>query len=667
MSNIDLASELISGRFKLKNRLCFAGHITNFSDDSFLSKRHLAYMVERLSGGVGMLVCDPVPVHPSTDTLRTKLATNKKSRESFKFLTDECHNKDVPAILQLFHAGAHGCAKTSFFPAWSPSGKPSLRDQDTSHAMSTAEINELIDCFVHQAIEANEAGFSGIEIVAGGNLLFEQFWSPLSNHRQDEWGGNFAERMAFSTQIIRRIREEVGPEFLLGLVMTSRDGYGNSLSYDEIEEILVWHDKLNCVDYFSFSMNETCDSGHGKEIDEDIEQEIELLRSLRELLNNGLIRIAGNVRTVETANLLLDRKAADMIGMVRSLIADPMFMEKYERDSKNSIRPCIRCNSGCIGRRARDYAIACLVNPSAGREQSLPAHHEPTAKSLRIVVAGGGLAGLEAARSGAESGHEVKLFEQRETLGGQWLLASSLPGRQLYGELLNWYSDQLKILGVEVWLATCLDILKIQSLDPDHVVIATGAGPTKTGFQRPLPNRRKLPGVEQDNVFTLEEVLEGKTALTECSDKNVLILDDIGFRQGVGTAMFLAEKGHKVSLLTRTAMAAPELQATGNHNLLISQLKALDISIHTESLLLGWQNGLAEYAGCSDKTPLTAEFDYLVLATTNKANQTLENDVSHNSISFSMAGDCQGARKAHMAVYEGRKVIMEAVEGGLKC
>lgn len=174
MSEIDLGSKFASGRLQLKNRLCFSGHVTNFSDGPQYSARHHAYMKARLSGGIGCLVSDPLPIHPSTDTLRTKLTLNEDTRESFKGLTDACNNINVPVMLQVFHAGAHGCAKTSFHPAWSPSGKPSLRDQDASHAMSAGEINILIDRFIEHAREAKKAGFNGIEIVAGGNTASAQ-------------------------------------------------------------------------------------------------------------------------------------------------------------------------------------------------------------------------------------------------------------------------------------------------------------------------------------------------------------------------------------------------------------------------------------------------------------------------------------------------------------
>lgn len=659
MNTIHLGLPLVVGNFKLKNRLCFSGHTTNLSDDPNLSERHLAYLEERTMGGIGLLVSDPLPIHPTSDIFRTTLRVSATTQDSFKPLITSCRGQDVPAILQLFHVGAHGCAKTAFAPAWSPSGMPSLRDQDGSHEMSAEEIETLIESFVAHARLAQKAGFDGVEIIGGGNMLLEQFWSSLSNRRQDAWGGGFAERMAFSGEVVQRIRQELGPRFLLGLVMTSNSGYANSLESEELEKILAWHEALGCIDYFSFCLS---DNRPGER-----KQAIADLKRYKALLDNSCLQVAGNVTTPETAEELLQSGAADLVGMVRGLIADPALMRKYQRGDRRAIRPCVRCNQGCIGRRARDYTVACLVNPSAGRELQFPTSLPKTTKPLRLAVAGGGPAGLEAARSGAEAGHIVTLYERDDHLGGQWRLAGQLPGLQAYQRLIDWYQDQFATLEVETRVGTTFTAEILAEGDIDHLVIATGAGPTRTGFQRLLPNRPRLTGIDADDIFPVETVLQGKTALTKRSGAKVLLLDDIGFRQGIGTAIFLAEKGHKVTFLTRHPVPAPELQPLGGHDQLLTQLDILGIESLTESVLLGWSNGMAEYAGSTDSAPVKQQYDYLVLATTNEANQELEHAVAGKGRAFSLAGDCQGARKALIAIYEGRKAIMRIYQGDEKC
>lgn len=656
-SHLDLPVSV--GGTRLKNRLWFSGHVTNFSDGPFMNKRHLAYFSERVKGGIGGLISDPLPIHQSSDTFRTKLALTQETRKSFKALTKFCHDNDVPAVLQLFHVGAHGCAKTAFMPAWSPGGCPSLRDQDGSHEMSVDEINTLIECFIAHARQAKEAGFDGVEIIAGGNMLLEQFWSVHSNNRQDRWGGSFEGRMAFSGEVVKGIRSEMGAQFLIGMVMTTNQGYGNTLNQEDNEKILLWHDTLGCVDYFSFCLN----VGHA----DGVEAAIAEAKRYRGLLQHGCLQVSGNIRTMEIAEKILENEAADFIGMTRALIAEPSLLKKYQGGQRSAIRPCVGCNQGCIGRRARDYAIACLVNPSTGRETDYPNLVPKTKETLKILVVGGGPAGMEAARSAAEAGHQVTLVEGGAHLGGQWRLAARLPGREPYGELLDWYALQFASHGVECLMGEELkgqDLLKIKF---DHLIIATGAGPTKTGFQRLLPNKAKLAGVDSDNVYSVEEVLGGITPLGGKHRARVLLLDDIGFRQGVGTAIFLAKLGHTVSLLTRHAVPAPELQALGGHQELLSQLKSLGVETLTNSVLLSWTNGMAAYAGSGDSTPKSRPFDYLVVATTNEANQMLENEVIRLGKSYSLAGDCQGARKALMAIYEGRKAIMEIDRGGKTC
>ncbi len=638
------------GKFQLKNRLCFSGHVSNLSDGPHLTDRHLTYLKERISGGIGLLVSDPLPVHQSSEILRTKLSLNADTQKSFEDLTRACHEKDVPVVMQLCHVGAHGWAKTAFAPAWSPSGGYSLRDQDGSHEMLSAEIDILIEKFIDHAHRAKNAGFDGIEIIAGGNMLMEQFWSVHSNQRQDKWGGSFEGRMAFSGEVIRRIRAELGANFLIGLVMTTNQEFENTLKNEDLKEILLWHDSLCCVDYFSFCLDTVKSSG--------IEQAINELKEFRNLLKNASLRVDGNVSTAEVAEKIIESGAGDWIGMRRALIADPFLMEKHQGGEKWAIRPCVQCNM-CLQRRARDFTVACLANPSAGREMLFPATFPKTEAALKIMVVGGGLAGMEAARSAAEAGHLVTLVERKKHLGGQWRLASRLPGREPYGELLKWYQHQLETLKVDLRMEEEITVDKLKGAEFDHLILATGAGPTKTGFQRLLPNHPKLPGVESDDVFPVEAVLEGITPLTERDNANVLLLDDQGFQQGIGTAIFLAQKGHKVTLLTRHPLPAPDLQTLGGYDQLLVQLHALGIKVLTDSVLLSWSHGVAEHSSSADATAVKSRFDFLVLATTNDANQELENEVIRHHFPFSLAGDCQGARKAHMAIYEGRKTIIE--------
>ena len=212
-----LFSPIQVGSKTLKHRLNFGAHTANMSAEGLPAERHLGYYLERAIGGAAMIVVEPVPIH------RTAVLTRGNFRHGddgviphFRRITDACHEHGTVMIQQLYHVGAHGDFDLSYQPSWSPSGLPSMHDQDGSHAMTAPEIEELVEGFAEAARRAKEAGFDGCEIMAAYNALFEQFWSPHTNRRDDAWGGSFDRRMRFSAQTLERIRERCGPDFAIG-------------------------------------------------------------------------------------------------------------------------------------------------------------------------------------------------------------------------------------------------------------------------------------------------------------------------------------------------------------------------------------------------------------------------------------------------------------------
>jgi 2,4-dienoyl-CoA reductase-like NADH-dependent reductase (Old Yellow Enzyme family) len=648
-----LFNPLSLGSVRLKNRLAMAGHVTNLSEGPGLSDRHLAYLCARIDGGLGLVVNDPVSVHPSSATLRTTLALQQDELDQYPAMIACCRRAGVAALQQLVHAGAQGCAVTAFAAAWSPSGLPSLRDQDGSHAMSDGEVETLIEAFVDHALMADAIGFDGVEIVAGGNMLLEQFWSERSNRRDDRWGGDFERRMGFSTEVVQRIRAALGANFVVGMVMTSDQGYDNQLAPQELEKILRWHESVGGVDYYSFSLSSP----------EPTAQELQQLRAYRGSLNKGLLRIAGNVLDIDVAEQLLHHEAADWIGMDRALMADPMLPDKLMRGELEAVRPCVDCKQ-CVGRRARDYAISCLANPCVGREQEFAASMPAAKTAQKLLIVGGGLAGLEAARGAAEAGYQVALVEKSNQLGGAWRLAARQPERARLGKLIDWYQYQLKELGVQPRLGESVDEALLDREVFDALIIATGSLPGSTGFQRRMPNHSSLPGIDSGNVFSVEQVLDDSAVLAQAPSATVLLLDDIGHWQGVGTALYLAQQGYQVTLLSRHSMPAPELMALGGYDRLLEQLQNQGVNWISDAMLLSWQGGEAEIFALGDPASRRQYFDALVLATTPEADQALERSAAARGVPYYLAGDCQGARKAHMAIFEGRKAVMTVSQVG---
>ncbi len=240
----------------LKHRLNFGAHTANMAEGGLPGARHLGYYGERARGGAAMIVVEPVPVH------RTAVLTRGNFRHeddsiipAFRRLTDACHDYGTVMIHQLYHVGQHGDADNSFEPSWSPSGLPSYHDSDGSHAVTEAEIEELIEAFAQAARRARESGFDGVELFAAYHALIDQFWAPWSNRRDDRWGGSFENRMRFSTEIIGRIRKYVGEDFIIGLAVSIDPDDKVLMPLEGLQEIVAYHDQRGLMDYI------TCGTG----------------------------------------------------------------------------------------------------------------------------------------------------------------------------------------------------------------------------------------------------------------------------------------------------------------------------------------------------------------------------------------------------------------------
>ncbi|HXQ41106.1 MAG TPA: FAD-dependent oxidoreductase, partial [Candidatus Udaeobacter sp.] len=546
----------------LKCRLNFGAHTANMSVDGLPSERHLGYYRERARGGAAMIVVEPVPVHRGTVLTRGNFRADDDSViPHFRKITEACHEHGTVMIQQMYHLGAHGDWDNAFEANWSPSGLPSMHDSDGSHAMTEAEIEEVIESFVRAAWRARESGYDGCELMAAYNAAIEQFWSPYSNRRTDRWGGSFENRMRFSAEILSRIRKRVGEDFIIGVAISVDPTRPEVLSIADQQEIAAWHDARGLYDYV------TCGTGSYFDFTSIIppflyadKLGVPFAEALKQSVKHARVQAESHIRTPENADYVVASGQADMVSVVRGQIADPHLANKASEGRAEDIRRCISCNQMCWGRRHRDYWISCLVNPSAGREYLWDGDtFKPAPSPKTVLVVGGGPAGLEAARVAASRGHRVTLAEASDKLGGQFRLAGLQPRRTQILDLIEWYEVQLGKLQVAVRLNTPMDAEEVAAFGADAVVIATGSSPAGDGFQRGQPNIATLPGVERDNVFAVEDVMRREAKL----GKRLLLLDDVGNWRGGGTAWHLAEKGHEVTILTPDALVGREIVRTG--------------------------------------------------------------------------------------------------------
>ena len=647
------------GHKTLKHRLNFGAHTANMAVDGLPGERHHGYYLERAIGGAAMIVVEPVPVHgPATLTRGNFRHSDDAVIPHFRRITDSCHEYGTVMIQQLYHVGQHGDWDNSFLPNWSPSGLPSMHDHDGSMAMSKHQIDEVIEAFVASAVRAKKAGFDGCELMAAYNAIIEQFWSPFNNRREDCYGGSFENRMRFSTELLGAMRNAVGNDFIIGVCTSYDPVVPDVLPMEAMQEIVSYHDSRGLFDYVTIGTGGYYNfylimptAMHEDQIG------MPFAANIREVVKHAKVQAESHIRTPDAADYAIGSGAADMVSIVRGQIADPHLAIKAMQGRAEDIRPCLSCNQMCWGRRFKDYWISCLINPSAGREFEWGGDRFIEAEvQKKILVVGGGPAGCEAARVAAERGLTVTLVEASNQLGGQFRLAGMQPRRGQILDYIDWFERQLNKLGVDVRLNTPFFAEDVIEFGADAVILATGSLPSDTGYQRGIPTRDVLPGIDQGNVWHAEDVMNRSAKLGQ----SVLLLDDVGTWKSLGTAVYLVEKGHSVSIVTPYAVVGRELVRTAADYAVREKLRQYGAQFYPETVVNEWQGTSARIMDLLDGSETELPFDSLILATVNIPVNDLEMELRQQTLEFDLhvIGDCLSPRQAPAATYEGRKVSL---------
>ena len=651
-----LTSPLTLRHKTLRNRVTFGAHTANMSVNGLPGTQYGAYLLERAIGGAGMIVAEPVPVHRTGVLTRGNfLAEDDAIIPAFQKILDPIKDAGAVILQQLYHVGQHGDSDLSYQPHWGPSGKPSYHDSDGSHAMSVNEIEEMISAFVAAAVRCQKSGFDGVEIWAAYHSLLEQFWTPWSNVRDDDWGGSLQNRTRISMRILEGIRKACGDDFIVGMSVSYSDRYSVSLTIEQTTEILALHDATGHLDYVS------CGSGGYLDFEKLMptfalgeKLTIPATEVFKRELKHAKVQSESGIRTPENAETVLSSGQADLVSIVRGQIADPHLARKLTEGRPEDIRGCISCNQMCWGRRSRDYWISCLINPSAGREHEWGGDRfSPVEKPKHVLVVGSGPAGLEAARVAAECGHRVDIHEAAPVIGGQFRLAGEQPRRAQITDLLNWYERQFDRLSVRLHLNSYLEQDEVRAIGADVVVLATGSLPDEDATQRWLPQLGPLPGLENGQVYSAEDVMRREARLGD----SVIVYDEGGNMRGVGTAWYLAETGKQVTLVTPDPFVGKELSRTSADIPIRAKLAQLSVQMLTEHAILNWSGNGARLKNLLDGAEVDVPSSALVMATTNRAFDPLSEELT--DLDVRLIGDAQAPRQAPWAFYEGRKCGLE--------
>ncbi|MGD9160099.1 MAG: NAD(P)/FAD-dependent oxidoreductase, partial [Desulfobacteraceae bacterium] len=464
------------GNLIVPNRIHFAAHMTNFGEDQKISDRHVYYYTERAKGGCGLITTEELTVHPS-DHAYDKLvdAFDPEVIHGYKKLTHSIHQYDTRIFAQLNHNGMQADGTISRLPVWGPSPGADPLFRETSKEMEIEDIKECCEYYARSAVYAVEGGFDGIELQLGHSSLVRQFLSPATNHREDEYGGSFENRMRFCLEVIDSVRKAVGNDFPLGIRLNADEMHPKGgITLEDAKRIAARVEETGKLDFMDLSIGTFYNlflvegSMHTP-----LAYTVPLASAIRSVIDLPVF-CTNRINDPHLAENILEAGQADMIGMVRALICDPELPNKAMEGRTDDIRHCIACNQGCIARMGLGYTLGCLQNPAVGYEEHLGIGKLKTCeKQKKVVIVGGGPAGLEAARTAALRRHKVILFEKNEDPGGQNLIAGKAAGRQEITGVTRWLLSQVNKLDIDFRPGIEVDADTVLAENPDAVIIAT--------------------------------------------------------------------------------------------------------------------------------------------------------------------------------------------------
>ena len=642
-----LFSPIKIGSVVIPNRINFAAHLTNLSENHQISESHIYYYRERAKGGCGLITTEELTVHPS-DLAYAKLvdAFVPEVIPGFEKLTRTVHEYHTKIFAQLNHNGMQADGKISRLPVWGPSPGVDPLFREMSKEMEVEDIKECIAFFAKSATHVMEGGFDGIELQLGHSSLIRQFLSPATNFREDDYGGSFENRLRFCLEVIDAVRQAVGGDFTLGIRLNADEMHPKGgLTLEDTKKIAASLEAAGQLDFMDLSLG----TFHNLYLVEGsmhtpLAYTVPLSVGIRSVVNLP-VYCTNRINDPHLAEKILEDGQGDMINMVRALIADPELPNKAREGRDDDIRQCIACNQGCIGRMGLGYTIGCMQTPAAGNEKELGIGTlKPCEIPKRIVVVGAGPAGLEVARVAALRKHNVIVFEKNDEVGGQNILAGKVPGRQEINGVTRWLISQVNKLDIDLRLGVDVDEEMILQEKPDAVIVATGSVPK----EKPFPGEYSYPEVVNTQQILTGEVVPG--------DK-VLFIDLDGHHQGTGTAEFLADLGKKVHVLVPSLFQGSALGPLQDLFLARQRLARKGVTCTPDIAVLEIQGTLVKGLNVYSNEMIDFEgYDTIVLAAGNVADDRLYFALKGKVKELYRIGDCVAPRKTDMAIVEGNRV-----------
>jgi 2,4-dienoyl-CoA reductase-like NADH-dependent reductase (Old Yellow Enzyme family) len=569
--------------------------------------------------------------------------------EPLRRIADAVHGHGTRAFGQIIHLGRQIDGDALRVPSWGPSAIAWDVGAAAPHVMNQHDIDTVIAGHVVSARNVLEADFDGIEVHLGHGHLIQQFLSPVTNERDDDYGGSESNRMRMAIEVVKAVREEIGPDTCMGIRVSADEFAPGGLTIDDMCRIVPALLDHVGVDFVHVS-HSAYHGGYSLSTQmADMTFPADTFRHLAPRIRSSLrarhhhvpVLAVCRFRTLQEAEEVLARGDADLVGMARAHIADPAVVRKVLEGRSLEIRTCIGCNDGCAGFLEKGLPITCVVNPATGRERSWPPdpRDDPAKTALRIVVVGGGPAGLEAAWVAAARGHDVRLYEKATRLGGQLRWLEHMPKRLDFLTMLDEQIAACDRHGVQIVTGAPFDPTVLADADVDHVVLATGARPQSVDFP------------DGGTGMMLTEALESDWE----RGRRAVVFDLLGDWSTAGVAEYLADIGVVVTYVTPVAGFAWKVTRYSK-TALASRLRAAGVAIRMLRSARRFADGEFVVEDLSTGGLETIPTDAVIAATHPVAEVELYEKITAAGVDVTLVGDCHAPRSALEAVYEGHAV-----------
>ncbi|MEJ7845797.1 MAG: mycofactocin system FadH/OYE family oxidoreductase 2, partial [Acidimicrobiales bacterium] len=641
-----LFSPLRLGPVTVANRIVFAAHLTNYAEGGLPTEQHAAYYAARAAGGAGLIVTEEHSTH-ATDWPYEKLihGFHPDVLPGYRRITEAVHRHGTPIFAQINHNGGQASSMYSRLPVWAPSPVADPLFREVPKEVDHREIAEIVAGYAEVAERCRAGGFDGIELQCSHSSIVRGFLSPAVNHRTDAYGGSLANRARLLLEISAAVREAIGPDLALGVRLCGDELIDGGTTIDDAVEVARLVEAQGLTDYINTSIGVATASLFMIEASMQVPPGYALFipSAIRKAVTLPVVGV-GRFKDPVQAERALAEGHCDLVGVVRGQIADADFAAKARAGVADDIRLCLSCNQECVGRMGRNRWLGCIENPATGREAQRAAAPPTTpTRRRRVVVVGAGPGGLQTAVSAAERGHCVTVLERDAQPGGQVRLAATVPSRAEFGDLVRNLVHDCRRLGVEVRCGVDADAATVLGEQPDAVVVATGAAPTRPWWV----------AADETVVVDVDDVLTGRVR----PSGRVVVFDELGFHQATSVAELLADRGCAVTVATNAMVVGQDLGITLDMEHWQVKAAAKGIDQKTDLVPLAFAAGVLTCLHHPTGQERRLETDWVVLAVPPTPRESLYHELAGTpGVEVHRVGDCIAPRRAHAAVIEGERV-----------